>query len=464
MAADRHKWQPAEAMNKNRKPMRSPNASQTLITAALFALAVSVSSVTAAQNSGPRGTQTQEGLANPSTRPSALAEERPTAWRKPSFWNLLSADDQATWMRLAPKTWAQMSEGERRDWKRILTPRPGEAIRTRTQSSQWPKPSFWNLLSADDQATWMRLAPKTWAQMSEDEHRDWKRILTPRTGDAVPTRTQSSPWPKPSFWNLMSADDQATWTRLAPKTWVQMSEDERHDWKRILTPRGAPSVRTRVQSTAFSATSTGDSGAVDEANSNRTDRPGATSDALAVLQSGISVQERAMIESACGYAKRVLGPAAYYDCIDKQLKALDQVASRPDLADVSVPDRTMIEAACGYDRRTQGPAAYYGCLSKRLAALGQVASRPDLADVSVPDRTMIEAACGYDRRTQGPAAYYGCVSKQLAALGQVASQPDLSGVTQAERAMIDSACGYARRVEGPSSYYHCLEKQLSTLA
>jgi hypothetical protein len=44
-------------------------------------------------------------------------------------------------------------------------------------ADQYPKPENWNLMSAEDQATWLRLAPKTWAQMSDAERRDWYRIL-----------------------------------------------------------------------------------------------------------------------------------------------------------------------------------------------------------------------------------------------------------------------------------------------
>ena len=53
---------------------------------------------------------------------------------------------------------------------------------------------------------------------------------------------------KPANWNLLSADDQATWSRLAPMTWEQMTEQDRRDWYRILSaPNAAPEPQSSVQ-------------------------------------------------------------------------------------------------------------------------------------------------------------------------------------------------------------------------
>jgi hypothetical protein len=65
---------------------------------------------------------------------------------------------------------------------------------------------------------------------------------TARVGVASPSVTappQGNGVPKPRNWNIMTADEQATWTRLAPKTWAQMTEQERKDWSRILAPKVA---------------------------------------------------------------------------------------------------------------------------------------------------------------------------------------------------------------------------------
>jgi hypothetical protein len=178
----------------------------------------------------------------------------------------------------------------------------------------------------------------------------------------------------------------------------------------------------------------------------------------------LSNDNREMIESACGVDRRFHGPAAYRDCVGKQLAALRQGASPPDLSSLSGSDREMIESACGVDRRFHGPAAYRDCVGKQLAALRQGASPPDLSSLSGSDREMIESACGVDRRFHGPAAYRECVSRQLTALRQIPSLPDLSSLSASDREMIESACGVDRRFHGPAAYYACLRTQLLSLS
>ena len=58
------------------------------------------------------------------------------------------------------------------------------------------KPANWNTLNADEQATFLRLEPKTWAQMTEQEHKDWYRIL--RSGQAAQTTAFTPPVSSPA--------------------------------------------------------------------------------------------------------------------------------------------------------------------------------------------------------------------------------------------------------------------------
>jgi hypothetical protein len=138
-----------------------------------------------------------------------------------------------------------------------------------------------------------------------------------------------------------------------------------------------------------------------------------------------------------------------------------QTSDRPDLSGVTQEDRNSIESACSYEKNVLGPAAYHDCLAKQLAALGG-SRKPDLSRVAQQDRYSIESACSYEKNVLGPAAYHDCVAEQLVALG-ASRKPDLSGVTQEDRNSIESACSYEKNVLGPAAYHQCIDKQLNEL-
>jgi hypothetical protein len=55
--------------------------------------------------------------------------------------------------------------------------------------------------------------------------------------------------------------------------------------------------------------------------------------------------------------------------------------SRPDLSGIPASEAAAIENACGYVKRGSGPAAYYQCLQRELAALQKSPGRPDLSGI-----------------------------------------------------------------------------------
>ena len=85
--------------------------------------------------------------------------------------------------------------------------------------------------------------------------------------------------------------------------------------------------------------------------------------------SGASASEQAAIENACGYHKRVNGPADYYRCQQAELTKLSNSGGPPDLSFASASERASIENACGYHKRVNGPADYYRCLRSELNKL-----------------------------------------------------------------------------------------------
>jgi hypothetical protein len=135
----------------------------------------------------------------------------------------------------------------------------------------------------------------------------------------------------------------------------------------------------------------------------------------------------------------------------------------PDLSTITSAERGMIEAACRVDRNFNGPAAYYNCLRRQLEPLKGGGGEPDLSAASSTERGMIEAACRVDRNFNGPAAYYNCLRRQLAALKGGGGEPDLSAASSTEHAMIEAACRVDRNFNGPAAYYNCLRRQLAAL-
>ena len=53
--------------------------------------------------------------------------------------------------------------------------------------------------------------------------------------------------------------------------------------------------------------------------------------------------------------------------------------STPNLSGVSPDERRMIESACSLERMVQGPAAYNRCLASQLSALSEMPTTPDLS-------------------------------------------------------------------------------------
>ena len=179
--------------------------------------------------------------------------------------------------------------------------------------------------------------------------------------------------------------------------------------------------------------------------------------------SGASASEQAAIENACGYHKRINGPADYYRCLQTELTKLSSSGGQPDLSRASTSERAAIENACGYHKRINGPADYYRCLRTELAKLSNSAGPPDLSRASASEQAAIENACGYHKRINGPADYYRCLQTELTKLSNSGGQPDLSRASTSERAAIENACGYHKRINGPADYYHCLRKELASL-
>jgi len=140
-----------------------------------------------------------------------------------------------------------------------------------------------------------------------------------------------------------------------------------------------------------------------------------------------------------------------------------KVIGRENVNSLSSGERSSIESACSYAKRVQGPAAYYRCLDNQLSALATAPGRPDLSGLTTSEQYSIESACSYAKRMQGPSSYYRCLEGQLDALAKTPRRPDLSGLTTSEQYSIESACAYAKRMQGPSSYYRCLANQLDSL-
>ena len=68
--------------------------------------------------------------------------------------------------------------------------------------------------------------------------------------------------------------------------------------------------------------------------------------------SELTAADQASIESACSYAKHIQGPAAYHQCVDKQVAELAQHPSIPDLSQLSLSDQASIESACSTVQNT----------------------------------------------------------------------------------------------------------------
>lgn len=119
------------------------------------------------------------------------------------------------------------------------------------------RPSVWNTLSASDQALWTALAPKTWAQMTEQERRDWVRILTPPVRQTNPTGTRSA--------LASSAGSAKSWTPAECQSELQMLSllSQQIDRSLMQIQSGTPSKPSGQGSTAPPTYRCSDAGASD---------------------------------------------------------------------------------------------------------------------------------------------------------------------------------------------------------
>jgi S1-C subfamily serine protease len=84
-------------------------------------------------------------------------------------------------------------------------------------------------------------------------------------------------------------------------------------------------------------------------------------------RSTLSYEENVLINTACAGA-RAKGDSAYYDCVNKQVTAL-QAHPSPDRSGLTQAQNQAIEDRCRYLRRT-GVAPYYDCVAQALAGPG----------------------------------------------------------------------------------------------
>jgi hypothetical protein len=139
------------------------------------------------------------------------------------------------------------------------------------------------------------------------------------------------------------------------------------------------------------------------------------------------------------------------------------ISKLPDLSNLTSSERQSIEAACSQAKYLQGPAAYDQCLVRQIQSWSTGPKQPDLSNLTSSERQSIEAACSQAKYLRGPAAYDQCLVRQIQSWLAGPKQPDLSSLTSSERQSIESACSQAKFLEGPASYNRCLVRQLQAL-
>jgi len=87
----------------------------------------------------------------------------------------------------------------------------------------------------------------------------------------------------------------------------------------------------------------------------------------------------------------------------------------PDLSKLNFDEETSIEEAC-ISEKGDGPAAYYRCLNHQLRLLESAPKYQDLSDLGFTETTSIDEAC-ISAKGDGPAAYNRCLTYQLRLLG-----------------------------------------------
>ena len=128
-----------------------------------------------------------------------------------------------------------------------------------------------------------------------------------------------------------------------------------------------------------------------------------------------------MVESAC-QPEKAEDPKAYYGCLRNYVSELGGSVGRPDLSGLALEERRMVESACSSDGREGGPAAYYRCLTIQWAELTESAGRPDLSGMSAGERETVESTCRPEGDVGGPAAYYRCQRDGLTEIEARASE------------------------------------------
>lgn len=87
----------------------------------------------------------------------------------------------------------------------------------------------------------------------------------------------------------------------------------------------------------------------------------------------------------------------------------------PDLSKLNSSEESSIEEAC-FIPKSEGPAAYYQCLNLQLRKLPKAPSYPDLSQLSSTEESSIQQAC-FLAKSDGPASYNRCLTRQLKLLG-----------------------------------------------
>ena len=100
-------------------------------------------------------------------------------------------------------------------------------------------------------------------------------------------------------------------------------------------------------------------------------------------------------------------------------------APGPDRSKLSYDENVLINTACA-STRSRGDGAYYDCVNKQVAAL-QAHPSPDRSGLTPAQNQAIEERCSYLRRT-GVAAYNDCVAQALAGPATSVSEDVGSGL------------------------------------
>jgi hypothetical protein len=136
---------------------------------------------------------------------------------------------------------------------------------------------------------------------------------------------------------------------------------------------------------------------------------------------------------------------------------------QPDLSGMTFSERQSIEAACSHEKYSLGPAAYDQCLVRQVKTWTEGSKQPDLSGMTFSERQSIEAACSHEKYSLGPSAYDQCLVRQFEKWTVGPKQPDLSGLTHSERQSIEAACSHEKYSLGPAAYDQCLVRQLQAL-